>query len=162
MQPWRIFQSLILLALANGTPVFTKRLLGTRFARPLDGGAKLGDGQPLFGSSKTVRGILLAVVATAVGSVLMGFGWTTGALVGIVAMTGDLCSSFIKRRLRLPSASRATGLDQVPESLFPLLACRRMLSLTAADIVVTVAGFFVAEVFLSRLLFKLRLRDRPY
>ena len=79
-----------------------------------------------------------------------------------VAMAGDLFSSFLKRRIRLQSADRATGLDQVPESLFPLLACRNWLSLTAVDIAVTVALFFIGEILVSRLLHKLHLRDRPY
>jgi hypothetical protein len=33
-----IFQSLILISTANGAPVLFARLLGTRFARPIDGG----------------------------------------------------------------------------------------------------------------------------
>jgi hypothetical protein len=62
----------------------------------------------------------------------------------------------------LLSSSRASGLDQVPESLLPLLACRDLLGLTGAEIVVCVVMFVVGEVVLSRLLFALRLRDRPY
>ncbi|HYZ41656.1 MAG TPA: CDP-archaeol synthase, partial [Stellaceae bacterium] len=75
---------------------------------------------------------------------------------------GDLFSSFSKRRLNLPSSSRASGLDQIPESLFPLLACRQLMALAPIDIAVTVAVFFVGEVVLSRVLFAFRLRDRPY
>ena len=77
-------------------------------------------------------------------------------------MVGDLSSSFLKRRLRLPPSSRATGLDQVPESLFPLLLCRSMLTLTIADIAVGALLFFIGEVVLSRLLYKLHVRNRPY
>jgi CDP-archaeol synthase len=77
-------------------------------------------------------------------------------------MAGDLLSSFVKRRLHLPPSSRASGLDQVPEALFPLLACRNLLSLAAADIAVRVVMFFVGEVVLSRLLYALNLRERPY
>ena len=33
-----IFQSLVLISAANGVPVLLARLLGTRFARPIDGG----------------------------------------------------------------------------------------------------------------------------
>jgi CDP-2,3-bis-(O-geranylgeranyl)-sn-glycerol synthase len=77
-------------------------------------------------------------------------------------MAGDLLSSFVKRRLHLPPSSRASGLDQVPEALFPLLACRNLLSLAAADIAVCVVMFFVGEVVLSRLLYALNLRERPY
>jgi CDP-2,3-bis-(O-geranylgeranyl)-sn-glycerol synthase len=43
-----------------------------------------------------------------------------------------------------------------------LLACRNLLSLAAADIAVCVVMFFVGEVVLSRLLYALHLRDRPY
>jgi hypothetical protein len=77
-------------------------------------------------------------------------------------MAGDLASSFLKRRMALPPSSRASGLDQVPEALIPLLACRDPLSLTMADIGATAALFFIGEVLLSRVLFAVRLRDRPY
>jgi CDP-2,3-bis-(O-geranylgeranyl)-sn-glycerol synthase len=77
-------------------------------------------------------------------------------------MAGDLLSSFLKRRINLPAEGMATGLDQVPESLFPLLACRGSLSLTAVDIAVGVAVFLLCSILFSALLYKLRLRDRPY
>lgn len=153
---------LTLLALANGTPVLAKDILRDRSSRPLDGGLRFVDGQPLFGPSKTIRGIVLSVVLTSAGAPLIGMQWKIGALVGSLAMGGDLFSSFLKRRMRLPSAAKATGLDQVPESLFPLLACRNLLSLTNGDIAATVVVFFVGEVFVSRLLHKFHLRDRPY
>jgi CDP-2,3-bis-(O-geranylgeranyl)-sn-glycerol synthase len=59
-------------------------------------------------------------------------------------------------------SSQAIGLDQLPESLLPMLACRNVLSLTAGDIVLGVAIFFVGELVLSRLLYHLNFRDRPY
>jgi CDP-archaeol synthase len=51
-----ILQLLMLLALANGTPLIAKKIFGTGFAHPLDKGVTLADGQPLFGHSKTIRG----------------------------------------------------------------------------------------------------------
>ena len=162
MQVFVILQLLILLMLANGTPVIAKKLLGDRYSYPLDGNLTFADGRPLFGHSKTIRGVVLAVLVTSAGAPLIGLGWKTGFLVGSFAMAGDLVSSFSKRRLNLPSSSRASGLDQVPESLFPLLVCRNLLSLAAADIAVCVVMFFVGEVVLSRLLYALHLRDRPY
>lgn len=162
MHPAVILQLLVLLALANGTPVLAKKLLGRRFARPLDGGISFVDGRPLLGASKTIRGVLLAILTTSTGAPLMGIDWKIGALVGSVAMAGDLFSSFVKRRMNRPPSSRATGLDQVPESLFPLLACRDAVSLTAVDIALAVAIFFVGELILSRLLYRAHLRDQPY
>jgi hypothetical protein len=162
MQPLLILQALILLLLANATPVIIKDILGNRLARPVDGGTKFVDGRPLLGSSKTFRGILVSILATSVCAPLVGRDWRIGALVASVAMAGDLFSSFLKRRMDLPAGGRATGLDQIPESLFPLLACRRELQLTALDIFAAVVIFFVGEVVLSRLLFLFHLRDRPY
>jgi len=114
-----ILQLLILLAIANSAPIAAKRLLHDRFSYPLDGGFVFFDGRPLFGPSKTIRGILIAVLVTSICAPLIGLEWETGALIASVAMVGDLFSSFLKRRMKLPSSGKATGLDQVPESLFP-------------------------------------------
>lgn len=162
MQFWVITRLLFLIILANGTPVVAKTILGNRFSRPLDSGAKCRDGEPLFGASKTIRGVLLSVLITMASAHFLGLGFKIGALIGNIAMTGDLFSSFLKRRLRLTASSRAIGLDQVPESLFPLLACRRALSLSALDIVVAAGTFFIGEILISRVLYKLHMRDRPY
>ncbi|MGA8766114.1 MAG: CDP-archaeol synthase [Candidatus Acidiferrales bacterium] len=162
MQLVLILQLLALLAVANGTPVLAKDILGNRFAIPIDGGAKFVDARPILGSSKTVRGIFLSILMTSAFGPVVGLDWKIGALVAIAAMAGDLFSSFLKRRMNLSAGGKATGLDQIPESLFPLLACRSTLKLTALDIVAGIAIFFVGELLLSRLLYHFHLRDRPY
>jgi hypothetical protein len=162
MQYLPVLQLLILLALANGSPVIAKLIFGDHCSWPLDGNIKFFDGRPLFGASKTVRGILVSIFITSACAPLLGLTLKIGLVVAITAMAGDLLSSFLKRRLGLQSSSRAVGFDQVPESLFPLLACRHALSLTAMDIVAGTAIFFVGEVLLSRVLFRLHVRDRPY
>jgi CDP-diglyceride synthetase len=162
MQPLLILMLLALLTLANGAPVSVKKMFGGTLSQPLDGGARFIDGRPLFGASKTIRGVLVSIVATAIGAPLIGMEASTGAIVGAMAMLGDLFSSFVKRRLNLSPGSRATGLDQIPESLFPLLACRISLGLSLVDIVIGVAAFFVGAVLLSRVLSRLGLRDLPY
>ena len=162
MHPLIVIQLLILLILANGTPVIAKKLMGDRLAQPLDGGVRFFDGRPLFGSSKTLRGILLALAVTALGAPIVGLEWHVGLLVGATAMAGDLLSSFIKRRMGLASSSRAFGLDQIPEALFPMLAGGGVYGLSVVDIGAGVVAFFVGEVVVSRVLYRLRLRDRPY
>jgi CDP-2,3-bis-(O-geranylgeranyl)-sn-glycerol synthase len=157
-----ILQILVLLLIANGTPVIAQRVLGNRISYPLDGGATLPDGQPLFGPSKTIRGLLLALVMTSAAAPAIGLEWKIGAAVGSAAMAGDLLSSFLKRRLRLSPSSQAVGLDQVPESLFPFLLCRPMLDLTWAAVGVGVAIFFVSGLVLSRVLYRLGVRGQPY
>ena len=155
-------QLLILLSLANGSPVIAKRIFGETCAMPVDGNVQLADGRPLFGPSKTIRGVLVSLLVTAMGAPLLGLPIWIGLLVAATAMAGDLLSSFLKRRLGLAPSNKATGLDQIPESLFPLIVCRSVFSLTAIDIAAGCLLFFVGEILLSRLFFWLRLRDRPY
>ncbi|HEY4987055.1 MAG TPA: CDP-archaeol synthase [Bradyrhizobium sp.] len=157
-----LLQLLVLLTLANGAPVVAKKMFGDRFNLPLDGGLAFLDGRPLFGKSKTIRGIVVAILVTAAVAPLIGLSLATGAIVAAAAMGGDLLSSFTKRRLGFKPSSQALGLDQIPESLLPMLAARTLLSLTAIDIAAGVAIFFVGELVLSRLLFKAHLRDEPY
>ena len=130
MQPLLVLKLLVLLAVANGTPVLAKSLLGDRLARPLDGGAILGDGRPLFGPSKTILGVVLALIATPLAAALMGLSWQLGVVLAALAVAGDLLSSFVKRRMGLASSSMAIGLDQIPESLLPLLGVRLFVPLS--------------------------------
>lgn len=157
-----VLQGLALSAVANGTPILAKWWLGERWVRPLDGGLRLWDGEPLLGASKTIRGLVLAIVAAALAGVVIGVGLGTGAIAGAAAMAGDLMSSFTKRRLRLKPSSMAPGLDQVPEVLLPLLAIAGRLGLNVLDIVIGVAMFWMGEILISRILFSLKIRDRPY
>jgi CDP-diglyceride synthetase len=124
MQLHLILKFVLLLAIANGTPVLAEKLLGRFLSYPLDAGKTFVDGRPLFGSSKTIRGIAIAVIATSACAPVLGITWPTGSLIGVAAMAGDLVSSFVKRRMGRPPSSRALGLDQIPESLLPALACK--------------------------------------
>jgi hypothetical protein len=162
MNLWPILQSLVLLIFANGTPVIAKRIFESRLAFPLDAGAHFVDGRPLLGQSKTIRGVLLSVAVTAAVAPVIGLSVATGALVACLAMLGDIISSFTKRRLKLPSSAQAIGLDQIPESLLPLVVCRNALSLTSIDIIICVGIFLVGELLISRVLYMLRIRDQPY
>jgi hypothetical protein len=157
-----MLRALTLLMLANGAPVIAKRIFGQRFNWPLDGGIVFLDGRPLFGPSKTWRGVIAAVLVTTCGAMVIGFRPTIGPFVALAATAGDLSSSFIKRRWAMPSSSRALGLDQIPESLLPLLVCRQSLSLTPFDIACGTGLFFVGALGLSWMLHRARVKDQPY
>jgi CDP-2,3-bis-(O-geranylgeranyl)-sn-glycerol synthase len=159
---WPSLRLLLLLGLANTAPLVAQRWFGTRWVAPLDGGLRFFDGRPLLGSSKTIRGFLAAVAAAALGAPLVGLPAMLGALLGVGAMLGDALSSFIKRRMGAAPSSRATGLDQIPEALVPLLALQRILGLTAMQIAAITLAFFVLEIPLAWLTHRSGLRDRPY
>lgn len=156
------FQVLLLVIVANSAPVLVRDVLKEHCAMPLDGGLRWRDGRPLFGPSKTLRGVVVAIGATALVGWLLGLGVWFGALIGAFAMLGDLLSSFIKRRRGLPPSSRAFGLDQLPETLLPAGLAVIVQGLSWVGVFVVVAVFFVLEVTLSPVLFKLGLRQRPY
>lgn len=153
---------LFLLMAANGVPILVNKGLGERLAWPIDGGAHFVDRRPLFGSSKTWRGFIAAIPVTGLAAAGVGFPFELGLCIGATAMLGDLFSSFIKRRLGVPASGMALGLDQIPESLFPLLAVRVELGLELIHVAGLVVGFTFLELVVSRILFQLRIREQPY
>jgi len=155
-------QVFFLIIVANGAPIIGRWLLKGRWATPIDGGAVFIDGLPLLGTSKTYRGVVFALLATPLVAIAMGLSWDIGLTVSILAMMGDCLSSFVKRRLNVPSSAMALGLDQIPESFLPLLGVWQQLSLTLEGIGVTVAGFFIVELGLSGILYQVHIRKRPY
>ena len=155
----------LLLFIANGAPVLAKRYLrfsGASGARPVDGGTRFLDGRPLFGASKTWRGLLASLVATTLCAEALGLGAALGATIGAGAMAGDLSSSFVKRRLARPVSSRALGLDELPEALAPLLAAAWLTPLGPLEILAATAVFCFGSLALSRLMFDLRVREQPF
>lgn len=153
---------ILLLMTANGAPIIFRWLSGPRYAWPLDADILLADGRPLFGASKTLRGLLAALLCTTLLAWLMGWPPLLGLLFAAMAMLGDLLASFIKRRLAIPASGMAPGLDQIPESLLPLLAVRGVLELSWLQIIFIVLAFIVLDYLLSYLLYRLHIRQHPY
>ena len=158
-EAWLALKLLLLIGVANSAPILAKRWLGTRASLPLDGGLRFFDGERLLGPSKTLRGVAAAVAATALAAPWLGLTAANGAAIGAAAMAGDALSSFVKRRLRLAPSAKATGLDQIPESL---LALRDALDLAPGTVAAVTLLFFALEIPLARLSHRLGLRDTPY
>lgn len=152
----------VMLVLANGVPVVVARLLKQRWSTPADGGRLWSDGRPVFGPSKTWRGLVTGVLCCAVFSMMIGLGLVFGLLFGILALWGDLISSFYKRRLGLSSSARAIGLDQVPESALPMILAVFWLPVSWWAAVLVVVVFTVSNILLSPLLFRLGIRRHPH
>lgn len=153
---------LLLLGVANFAPIVATRLLGTRFATPLDGGYTMRDGRPVFGPGKTLRGVLISILCTAIVAPLLAMDAILGAGLAVGAMAGDLLASFCKRRLGLPPHARAFGLDQIPEALLPLLLLQPWLGLAWREVAMVVVVFVLLDILLSRVLYHLSIRERPY
>jgi len=116
---------------ANMAPViFAKVGLLKSLARPIDNGRKLGSDY-IFGSGKTWRGIISAVILSIIISGIQAwlFGWDFfrsisvvdyphkwlifGCLAGLGAILGDLFKSFLKRRVGILSGRSWPIFDQL-------------------------------------------------
>jgi CDP-2,3-bis-(O-geranylgeranyl)-sn-glycerol synthase len=157
-----LLQLLCLIVAANGSPILIRLILRSELSRPIDGGVRFIDKRPLLGPSKTWAGLLTAIAVSGLLAAALGLSATLGLLIGVAAMTGDLLSSFIKRRLGILSSRPAPGLDQLPESLLPALLAAGPLGLSGQDILLTVTLFFAIEIALSHLLYRCGLRQYPY
>ena len=153
---------LILLSAANIAPVLARYLLRERWGWAIDHGLTLRDGQPLFGASKTWRGLVAALLLTAVVSVLLGLPLGFGLLFAAASMLGDLLSSFTKRRLGKASSTRFLALDQIPEALLPLIAGRIWLDYSWLTVIVISLLFMLLDMVASPILFRLGIRRRPF
>lgn len=105
----------------NLLPPLASLALGDRLASPLDHGATWFDGRPLFGPHKTVRGILASLLGSTLIFPLLGVSWRITMCAAALLMLGDLLSSFLKRRLHMPSGESVFGLDQIFEALLPAI-----------------------------------------
>ncbi|MFO7787809.1 MAG: CDP-archaeol synthase [Halospina sp.] len=150
-----------LLIVANGAPLVLSRILGTRGA-PVDGRLRLPDGRRLFGASKTWRGLVVAIAATAVIAWLFRLGFVFGAVFGAAAMLGDLASSFTKRRLGLGAGDRALGLDQLPEGLLPNFVAWWWLGVPGWAALLAALIFSALNIWVSPLLYRLGIRRQPH
>lgn len=168
-----LLKLLFLILVANGSPILIRKVFtGICLNCPLDFNLTFFDGHPLLGKSKTIFGLITSLLITPVFALLVGLSLQAGFTIALFAMLGDSFSSFIKRRLQQPPSSQALGLDQIPESLFPLLAFNAFivngainsheLYLNWPNIILIVLLFFILELVLSRVLYKMKIREHPY
>lgn len=157
-----LVDALLLLLVANGAPIIARELTRDRWDRPVDFGLRVADGRDLFGPAKTWRGVFASLLFTAVFAPLLSYSWQLGLAMGAAAMLGDLLSSFTKRRLGIVSSGRATGLDQAPEALLPLLVLHLQAPMSWGQVILATLLFTGGGLLLSRLLYRLHVRRRPY
>ncbi len=159
----RLFIDILVMLLAiNGAPVLAAYFLGDRASLPVDLGRFGRDGRAILGKSKTWRGIISALLSGCLLSWLLGHGAGFGLVFASLVMAGDLAASFYKRRRGLAPSDQCLGVDQIPESLLPGLYASLALGVAWWWAVLWSASFFAVEIWLSRLLFRLHIRQRPY
>jgi CDP-diglyceride synthetase len=144
-------RALVLLVAANAAPVVAAQLARTRQSAPLDFGYVMPDGERLFGSHKTWRGLACGVLACIAVGTLFGLPAWIGGGFAVTSLVADATSSFAKRRMHLKPGTEYVGLDQIGEALLPLVLFARPLSLEWTGIAGVVAAFIVLDVATARL-----------
>ncbi len=135
----------------NSLPPIVALFAGERYGFAVDRGKLWFDGRPLFGKHKTIRGIASAVVGGTLVFSLLGQPWWVAATAALLAMAGDLFSSFIKRRTRFHSGDEVIVLDQVFEVLFPLIFLNGFTELNLRSNLLVLVFFISLSFCFSRL-----------
>lgn len=112
----------------------------------------------MLGATKTWRGVLGSIGLTAVVGAAFGLPLALGAGFAALSMSGDLLSSFLKRRAGLDSSHNALGLDQIPESLLPTGLLAGLLGLGVWEVAAVVLCFLLLGSWLSKILYRVRFR----
>jgi hypothetical protein len=134
-----------LLIAANAVPVIVGKLARGRAALPLDFGRVMPDGERLFGSHKTWRGLASGIAACVLLALYLGLPVWLGAAFAAVSLAADAWSSAAKRRMRLKPGSEVLGLDQLAEVLIPLFVFAAPLGLQLMEIVLVTVCFVVLD-----------------
>jgi len=132
----------------NLLPPFAHLICRNRFNLRIDGGRLWFDRRPIFGSHKTVRGLIFSIAGGTAVFPLLGTSWWAAAVASVLAMTGDLVSSFIKRRLNLHSGRNTIILDQIFESLLPAIFLADYLHLSLWHVLI-VLFLFIPPAYLG-------------
>lgn len=143
----------LLLLIANGAPLLASHWLHSKLLQsPIDCGYCFGDGKRLLGASKTWLGFLSSLSITGIAALLLNFPLLAALLLALLAMLGDIMSSFIKRRLGYRSGLNVPGLDQLPESLLPMLGVALLLPLSTQQVLLPVLVFILVHIVLTECL----------
>ena len=153
---------LVMLLATNGAPVLVARIFQSYGALSLDLGKQLRDGHPVFGSSKTWRGLVSALFTSCMLSIIFGYGIWFGLIFGALVMTGDLFSSFVKRRRDFKPGDRSIGWDQLPESLFPAIYTISVLGIEWWWAILLTLTFALLHILISKPLYRFNIRKHPY
>ena len=146
-----VLRALALLGAANAVPVIVSQLARDRWSTPLDFGYVMADGERLFGSHKTWRGLISGMLACVAVGMLLHLPLWVGAVFAGASLLADAVSSAIKRRMHLKPGAEYLGLDQIGEALLPLVVFARPLSLGPMDIVAIVIAFVILDVAMAQL-----------
>ncbi|MBZ9569504.1 CDP-archaeol synthase [Patescibacteria group bacterium] len=163
---------------ANMTPTFAKKGKVFKFlAKPVDFGKKY-QGFPVFGHHKTWRGIILGVLIGILVALLQRFLWQfpffeklsflnyqeinvffLGFLLSFGALSGDLISSFFKRRQKIESGKSWIPFDQISFVIGSFLLVSPFFEVQISAWLIILFLSFLLHIIVNRIGFWLKISD---
>lgn len=134
---------------------------------PLDFGRVLKDGQPVFGSHKTIRGFFAGLaVGTLVGwgesLIFPSYNPALGFLLSLGALLGDLAGAFLKRRMGLTPGAFLPVIDQI-DFVLGALVLSLLLTPPSLLMVLVILACTIPIHFLTNLLaYLLKAKSTPW
>lgn len=156
-----LLQLLFIIIIANGAPILARMLFNNHLNTAVDFGTKMADGNSIFGTSKTWRGVFATLLISPIAVLTFGYTAEIGILIAIGIISGDLFSSFVKRRLGMAPSSKAPLLDQIPESLIPALMMMHIFNLSLLSVLFLVFAFTVIDMIITYFLYHWRILRKP-
>jgi len=158
---FEVLRLVLFLLVVNALPPLLALPARDRFSLPVDFGATWLDGRRILGGNKTIRGVLAGILGGTLLFPLLGQSIWIACGAATLVMIGDLTSSFIKRRMAVPSGSEVALLDQLFESLFPLIYLASVIPLSFFKAVVILLLFIAIAYISSRFWSMLTVPDIP-
>ncbi len=160
-----ILKVTLFLLWVNFLPPLANLIWGHRFNTPIDGGRLWFDHHPILGGHKTIRGVLFSLLGGTVVAPLLGVPFHIAAVTALLAMLGDLLTSFIKRRPNLPCGWECMVLDQLFESLLPTLFLKGILQLSWLQVLLVLLCFipvaYLGSLFWNFIMFRPPIENYP-
>ncbi|MDM8539341.1 CDP-archaeol synthase, partial [Desulfobacterales bacterium HSG17] len=128
---------------------------------PLDRGLLFIDGKPFLGNHKTIRGIGGGIIGGVTCGFFLGISLWVALWVGVMSMSGDLLSSFIKRRMRMVDGGNFPVIDQFFEGTFPFIIIAPAYSLSFVQSSLIIVAFIITA-YLGALFLTRVLRTEPF
>ena len=133
-------QIIVFILFVNFMPAAAKEIFDHRFSCPLDFGLRWFDKRPFFGSHKTIRGILAGLLGGSLFIMVWPFGLMVTVTATVLVLSGDVITSFLKRRLRYPAGKVVPIVDQFLEGALPLLF---LLGQAEVNFLPSIISFFI-------------------
>ncbi len=159
--------------LANVSPILGNKIpLLNRWNTSLDMG-KSWRGKRLLGDNKRLRGLVLAVIVGALGSLLIqhvrtgtlpwpdGKVLLFGALLGFGALAGDAVESFFKRQAGIKPGQTWFPLDQLDYIVGGLLVAWPLAHWSLQKAIYILVIYFGLHLLFSYIGYALKLKDKP-